>query len=337
MSIVIFEPFEVDRKEVAKILVEANYDDFVFCEAINQLEITLGLDKPPSMAKPEVDLIIVDMERGGLEMVRKIKNSTLFFDVPLIVLSTTSQQETLQMAFAFGATDFISKPLMHYEFTARIRSALKIKHESDRRQAREKELLETTMQLQDLTTFLNRLSLLDGLTGISNRRSFDMSMDKALRTAKRRRESLTLILIDIDYFKKYNDTYGHINGDECLKTVVQYLRGVLHRPGDVLARYGGEEFGIILPETDKAGATFVAEKIKEAIALMKKPHESSDVSDYVTLSLGICSVSPGLELEPADIIKMADHALYQTKNRGRNGFTFFDSEDTLIEEPDRTG
>jgi diguanylate cyclase (GGDEF)-like protein len=162
------------------------------------------------------------------------------------------------------------------------------------------------------------LATLDELTGVANRRYFNEHLAREWSRLKREQIPLSLILCDIDYFKRYNDYYGHLAGDVTLKQVAQAIRKVLKRPADLVARYGGEEFVILLPNTSMAGAVQVGELIRQQVQQLKIPHAQSLVSDYVTLSLGISSLVPSLKESPEVLIKMADEALYAAKRQGRN-------------------
>lgn len=165
---------------------------------------------------------------------------------------------------------------------------------------------------------LRRLSSLDGLTGIANRRHFDEQFIQEWRRALQGDLPLSLIMADIDHFKDFNDTYGHQQGDECLKKVALALKETLNRPGDLVARYGGEEFAIILPNTDLSGALIVAEALRANIESLKIIHESSLVSRYITISLGAAAITPGHHTSPEELIAETDRALYQAKRNGRN-------------------
>jgi diguanylate cyclase (GGDEF)-like protein/PAS domain S-box-containing protein len=165
---------------------------------------------------------------------------------------------------------------------------------------------------------LERLSYLDGLTGVANRRQFDINLDLEWRRMGRLDKSLSLIMCDIDFFKAYNDTYGHQAGDKCLKAVGNVLKGSAKRAGDLVARYGGEEFTILLPMTDSEKAFIIAEKIQRDINSLKVPHKKSEVSDVVTLSFGIATLFPQTSKSPNDLVELADKALYRAKHEGRN-------------------
>ncbi len=172
---------------------------------------------------------------------------------------------------------------------------------------------------------LQRLSTIDELTGLANRRAFDEFLDKELRHAQRAGHIISLMMIDVDFFKKYNDTYGHLKGDACLKLVADVLESVARRPGDKVARFGGEEFVIVLSMTDKQNAVSIAEKIRMDIEALKILHARSKVNNFVTVSIGVVALMPQQKTHPSDIIRYADEALYQAKNQGRNRVVVSDS------------
>ncbi|MUH01159.1 diguanylate cyclase [Scytonema sp. UIC 10036] len=179
---------------------------------------------------------------------------------------------------------------------------------------------ELYQQLEQANRELKRLATLDGLTQIANRRSFDECLDREWQRSNREQSPLSLLLCDIDYFKLYNDYYGHQAGDNCLQQFAQTLNAVVKRPTDLVARYGGEEFAILLPNTDTTGALKIAEQIQQAVAQLQIPHVRSDVSQCITVSIGIGCLSPTQELLPQDLIAIADQALYEAKANGRNRY-----------------
>ncbi|MEO1671526.1 MAG: diguanylate cyclase, partial [Cyanobacteria bacterium J06631_2] len=173
-------------------------------------------------------------------------------------------------------------------------------------------------ELQIANQKLQKLAILDGLTGIANRRYFDLVLDKEWQRLAREQQDFSLILCDIDYFKVYNDTYGHQQGDRCLQKVAQILQQSTRRPADLVARYGGEEFALILPNTNAPGALFLAHKIVRYLASQKIPHKHSQVSSFVTLSMGITTRIPDSKQSSSTIIEVADSLLYKAKRAGRN-------------------
>jgi diguanylate cyclase (GGDEF)-like protein len=178
-------------------------------------------------------------------------------------------------------------------------------------------------QVQAANYQLRELALIDSLTQVPNRRYFDDYLHQEWRRTLRESTSLSLILCDVDFFKPYNDTYGHQKGDETLRAIAKALKNTVQRPGDVVARYGGEEFGIILPATTSIGAARISEEIQRSVSYLAIPHEPSEVSQYVTLSLGIASIQPQQPLSPEQIVEHADRALYQAKRQGRNQFCIY--------------
>ena len=184
----------------------------------------------------------------------------------------------------------------------------------------------TTVQLYENNLDLTDKVYLDPLTGIYNRRYLEDSLKRIAHSLKRSGDVLSVLMIDIDCFKKYNDTYGHSEGDVCLKEVAETIDNTLLRPDDFVARYGGEEFAVILPYTDEAGACYIAEKILRNIRERNIPHEKNDAADFVTVSIGLttcCAVEPQ---DGNDFIKQADKALYQSKQNGRNQYTYIEFE-----------
>jgi diguanylate cyclase (GGDEF)-like protein/PAS domain S-box-containing protein len=169
---------------------------------------------------------------------------------------------------------------------------------------------------------LRQLSTTDGLTGIANRRAFDMFLDEEWRRALRSKNQISILMIDVDFFKKYNDTYGHLQGDECLRSVAAILKSVARRPGDMAARFGGEEFVVLLSTTDTGHAVSIAEKIRRDIEALEMPHETSEISRYVTVSIGVISEVPDPNMSANDFLQCADEALYKGKKEGRNRIAF---------------
>ena len=182
----------------------------------------------------------------------------------------------------------------------------------------ESQVAQRTAELEVANEALTRMTLVDGLTGIANRRWFDDVLEREWRRAARNGVALGLIMLDIDFFKSYNDAYGHLAGDDCLRRVAGALAAAVRRPGDLAARYGGEEFAVVLPQTDAVGALAVAEELRERIEALGIVHVPSSVSDHVTVSLGVASVVPDGDDRWLGIIAAADRALYRAKHEGRN-------------------
>lgn len=173
-------------------------------------------------------------------------------------------------------------------------------------------------KLAEANELLQKLSNIDGLTQVANRRYFDHAIEQEWEWASRNSSCLSIVLVDIDHFKAYNDTYGHQDGDDCLKYVAQTIKDALPRPTDVVCRYGGEEFVVILPGTDEGDSGVIAEQIRQSIESLNIPHKGSKVTDHVTVSLGVAGMIPSDQAEISELIRSADSALYQAKNEGRN-------------------
>lgn len=273
----------------------------------------------------DVDLILMDFQMpdiNGIEACKIIQAYDHLKDIPVIMVTANENLHLLEEAFEAGAIDFLHKPINRIELLARSRSALRLKAETDKRKSRENELLKVTLNLEKANRELHRLSSTDGLTEIHNRRKFDEYMEREWKRALRERSTISLIIIDIDHFKLFNDTYGHPAGDICLKSVASALSSCLHRPGDFLARYGGEEFAVILPQTNAEGAIHISESLRLAVKNLQIPHESSPSADHITISLGITGYQPGQNDDLSDFIGIADQALYEAKSAGRDRAIF---------------
>jgi diguanylate cyclase (GGDEF)-like protein len=267
-----------------------------------------------SYAQDRPDLVLIDVVMpvmDGYEAARQMRHSRPDEWVPIIFLSSKEADQDLDRAIEAGGDDYLVKPVSFVVLNAKIRALQRI--ESTRTK-----LLEMSRDLAAANRELENLSRQDGLTGIANRRYFDTYLLTEVRRASRERHPLSLILADVDYFKAYNDCYGHQAGDDCLRRVAAGLKAVGRRPADLAARYGGEEFAIVLPSTAVEGAVDVAKSLARAIEALAIPHERSGVSTQLSLSQGIASLIPAHDTTPESIIELADQALYQAKQQGRN-------------------
>jgi len=320
MGILIVDDSPDDRLLLQSILESARYGEIFIAESARSAFNILGMDGGGS-GSHAVDLILMDIimaELNGIEAVRQIKAVEHLRDIPIIMVTIKTEPVDLQLAFAAGAIDFICKPINKMELLTRVRSVLRLVHEINRRKERENELLEVMRQLEEANDMLLRLSRLDGLTGITNRRQFDDFLDQEWRRAIREALPLSLIMLDVDGFKDYNDHFGHQAGDECLKKIADALHRSLNRPGDQVARYGGDEFVMVLPGTPITGARQVAETMREKIQSLEMAHAPSGTYQFVTISLGVATLLPSRDSPPAVLITAADRALYQAKQDGRN-------------------
>ncbi|MFH1674775.1 MAG: diguanylate cyclase [Pseudomonadota bacterium] len=318
MSILIVDDSEYSRALIQHILEKGGYTNVLTAKSAHEAFKILGVDAEvrdnSECSGQLVDLVLLDItmpEIDGIEACRTIKSVKLLEDLPVIMVTANADDDSLKQAFEVGAIDYVTKPINKVELLARVRSSLKLKHEMDRR-------MELARQLEEANRQLERLTLIDGLTGIANRRHFDEFLDEEWRRNMRDKKHISIIMADIDFFKDYNDTYGHQAGDDCLKNVAAVLGSIARRPGDLVARYGGEEFAIVLSGTDMKFAGMLAETMRTKIEEEKIPHLGSQVADHVTVSLGVASLFPECGTSASDLIKATDKALYQAKNEGRN-------------------
>lgn len=269
--------------------------------------------------KPTVILQDITMPNiNGLELLQQYRNHDAISDTPVLMLSATDTVEVKADAFQQGADDYLVKMPHKVELLARIRHHTKAYIEHQEREIAMRQLKQEKEKLALAYQELERLASRDGLTSIANRRHFDVTFKTEWSRAMRETESLSLIMIDIDCFKQYNDSYGHLAGDECLKLVAASLKQHLQRPTDLLARYGGEEFVVLLPGTHARGAIKVAERLRKEVLALQLPHENSVAHDCVSISLGAATVAPMLKHQALELLQLADKALYEAKDGGRN-------------------
>ncbi len=320
IRILIVDDAEESRLLLQSILTGARYRGVQAVESARAAFKVLGMPQP-ALNQPLPDLILLDhvmSDIDGVEACRRIKAVEALRDIPIIMVTVETEEKTLKQAFAAGVVDYIMKPIRKVEFLARVSAGLHLKRELDARKARERELVEVTQRLEAANKMLLSRSALDGLTVIPNRRRFDEVLEHEWKRAMRTGRSLSVVLIDVDDFKPYNDTYGHQAGDHCLKRVAGVLSRGVKRPGDLVARYGGEEFAVVLPGTDVNGAIEMAETFREQIEACAMPHAQSRAGRVVTISAGVAAIVPARGDKSAGLIEAADRALYQAKHEGRN-------------------
>lgn len=264
--------------------------------------------------KERPDLVLLDVvmpDIDGFEVARQIRQiETPGEWTPIIFLSSLNKDQDIERGIGAGGDDYLLKPVSEVVLGAKIRAMQRI---LQMRQS----LVVLTRKLDNANQELKRLTSLDGLTGIANRRHFDAVLLREWRRAMRMGEELSIIMADIDFFKLYNDTYGHQNGDECLRQIAQALSHTTDRGGDLLARYGGEEFIAVLPGTSLNGASFVAEQMRKTVSDLRIPDPSAPFG-HITASFGVASAVAMPETDPQDLVGAADLALYKAKHLGRN-------------------
>jgi len=246
------------------------------------------------------DLVLIDMgsvRDQSLPLCERLKKDELTRPIPLMLVTDQINHDDEIRAYRTGVADYMNRDRSPEVFKARVDMLLQLKMTRDE---------------------LDRAARLDGLTQIYNRREFDRALPQEWRRCARSRVPLSLLMIDIDQFKKYNDHYGHLAGDGCIRMLAQTMKQGVDRTADLVSRYGGEEFAILLPDTDAEGALKVARNIQQRINALEIPHEASDVADYVTVSTGCFTMLPAQGGDMIALIASADERLYQAKNSGRN-------------------
>lgn len=267
-----------------------------------------GEDALTQARQHQPDLILLDIrmpEMDGFEVCRRLKADMETTQIPVIFLTALTEPHCEELGLNLGAVDFVTKPFRAPVLQARVRNHLEI--------ARQRQMLQL-------------LSHSDALTGVANRRFFGAQLSREFLRLQRLGQPLSLVMIDVDHFKEYNDHYGHLVGDECLSQLSQAILGVLHRPGDMLARYGGEEFICMLPHTDLEGAVQVAHGIAEAIKALDLCHAASPLGSALTVSMGISCMVPAATNTAQQLLGQADRRLYLAKNAGRNRSVWQDSQ-----------
>ena len=244
---------------------------------------------------------------------------------PTLMITGLNDTESVEHAYKVGAVDYVTKPFHWAVLRGRVRQAINshLAHQK-LKQALSKERL-LLKELKIANQQLHNFATIDGLTNITNRRVFNERLKEEWKRLYREQLPLGLMLIDIDCFKAYNDTYGHLAGDECLCQVAKIIQDCARRPADIAARYGGEEFALILPNTDLKGVICVGKSVQEKLQKLAIPHVASMVRPSVTVSIGVVAILPTLSSSSQALISCADQALYDAKNNGRNCVVAFAS------------
>ncbi|MDB9520112.1 diguanylate cyclase [Roseofilum reptotaenium CS-1145] len=318
-NILIVDDLPDNLRLLSKMLTQQGYK---VRKALNgEMAIASCTAQPP-------DLILLDINMPGMngyQVCDALKSSPMTAQIPIIFLSALDEANHKLQAFKSGGLDYITKPFQVEEVLARVEHQLSLCYQQNKLKEELEQLKEEVNQRQQTQQNLERLVTVDELTQLSNRRHFN---DYLKQEWKRLfslpsytggyPQALSLILADVDYFKLYNDTYGHLKGDQCLQKVAQAMKQVVTYSGSLVARYGGEEFAVILPNASSDYALQVAELIRMQVKALKIPHSQSIVSSYVTVSLGVACRFPDSDLSPEDLISSADKALYHAKQQGRN-------------------
>lgn len=273
-----------------------------------------GTDALAAAVSHQPELILLDIQMpdiSGLEVCRRLKQIEAVREVPVIFVSAGSDKPSVLEGFQAGAVDYVTKPYHSPEVLARARTHIDLY-----RSRREIERLNGQLLAANQT--LERLSQTDALTGLANRACYEQGLDREWRRALREQLPLGFLMIDIDHFKAFNDSYGHPAGDICLQKVARAVQGALRRPYDLAARYGGEEFVVLLPSTPREGCVVVAQHILAAVAALDIAHSGSSAADVVTVSIGVAMDLPTDIEAKGQLVEAADRALYRAKAGGRN-------------------
>ena len=293
------------RKILVRYLERENYR---VIEAANGIEaLKLYQEHQPDMILLDAMMPVLD----GFECCSQIQKLPNGDHTPILIITALEDRESVDRAYEVGASDYVTKPIHWAVLRQRVRRLLE--------QANLREQLEAAnQQLAVFIKELQRLVAIDGLTQVANRRCLDEYLDNECKRSHREQLPISLVLCDIDFFKNYNDNYGHQEGDRCLQEIARSLSQSTNRPADLVARYGGEEFAIILPNTDAEGGLNVAMRATEMVRSLKLLHNYSKAAPYVTISCGVATLVPPQQFEPINILKAADLALYLAKAEGRN-------------------
>ncbi len=306
LNILVVEDSKVTVKVLGNYLAAMNVSDPLIAENGTQALKIYERERP--------DVVLLDIKLpdiNGFEVARQIRQMEGEHEwAAIIFLTAMNSDEDLAHGIAAGGDDYLVKPVSEVVFHAKVRAMQRLI-------GMQRRLVEVTRQLDSANAELQRLSTTDALTGIANRRSLDYFMEREWRRCLRMKKPLSLVMMDIDYFKLFNDKYGHQAGDDCLKKVADQIARAAPRGTDLAARYGGEEFTLVLGETDQDGAMWIAERVRQMVAELKVPHYATS-SKFVTISCGVVSVLPDEHTSLEILLQSADASLYQAKRGGRD-------------------
>ncbi len=262
--------------------------------------------------KPALILLDIIMPKtNGFNVIAELKADQETENIPVIFITGLNDEVNEERGFEAGAVDYITKPFRPRTVRARVR---------------------THVSLFLYQKRIEAMMVTDGLTGVLNRRGYGEALERLWKQAYRDKKLFSMLMIDIDFFKLYNDFYGHQSGDKILVAVAQAIKGSASRPSDVSARYGGEEFAVLLPNTNEEGCRVIANKILDSVRSLGIRHERSKVADFITVSIGGTTAIPGEHIGFDDFVKIADVMLYRAKNNGRNMFCWSDCDLNILKQ-----
>jgi diguanylate cyclase (GGDEF)-like protein len=309
------------RTDALKVLVveDSKVTLKVLCNFLERMDIRqpliaeTGAEAIELYRKERPDIILLDAQLpdiDGFDIAKQIRASEKKDDwTAIIFLTSMTKDEDLARGIEVGGDDYLMKPVSEVVLQAKVQAMRRLIE-------MQRSMVDATHQLNAANKELQRLSTIDGLTGISNRRMFDALSIREWRRCERMKKPISLVMLDVDNFKLFNDAYGHQAGDDCLRAVAAQVARAAPRAADLAARYGGEEFVLVLGETDADGARWVAENVRQHVSELGIPHATP--ARRVTISCGVASVVPNPDLSLETLLRSADHALYQAKEQGRD-------------------
>lgn len=307
---------------------------------INVITAESGLLALEMALQYDLTLILLDVqmpEMNGYETAELLRGSKRTKFIPIIFVTANNMEEaSIFKGYESGAVDYLFKPINSTVLLSKVRVFIELGQQKSKLEVKSleldikiKELEALKHELEDKNKILEQLTMEDRLTSLGNRRCFDITLAAEWKRGFRFKQPLSLVMVDIDYFKLFNDTYGHQEGDICLKRVANALSGTLKRPCDIITRYGGEEFIAILPNTDSEGATKVGERMLQAAESLEISHNKSEILDHITVSVGVATLIPVQGSMAEFLIKAVDQALYKAKGMGRNKLVVAESVSVL--------
>ncbi|OQY32748.1 MAG: diguanylate cyclase response regulator [Spirochaetaceae bacterium 4572_59] len=328
------------------LIVDDRHENLLTLESLldhpdfNIIKADSGSQALEKMLENDIALILLDVfmpDMNGYETAELMRSNKRTKHIPIIfVTAELAERDHIFKGYDAGAVDYLMKPIAPQVLQSKVgifleihRQKLELEKKTRELNAKVRELEELQQQLKEKNKQLKTISTIDALTGIYNRRYFNEMIEMEWSRSKRNGSLLSLILMDIDHFKTYNDTYGHSAGDNALKAVAKAISIPLKRKIDTIARYGGEEFIAILPEIGQEGVLELGKKMMESVRNMKLEHKGSPVKDYLTISMGIHSVVPDDNINSIDVINAADKALYLAKDSGRDCIIVYNKKDGL--------
>jgi two-component system, chemotaxis family, response regulator WspR len=317
MMVLLVDDQSIVAEAVRRALASEPDIDFHYCSQ-PELAVQTADDVRPTVILQ--DLVMPGTD--GLTLVKAYRANASTRDVPIIVLSTKEESAIKSAAFASGANDYLVKLPDSVELIARVKYHSHSYMNMLQRDEAYRALRSSQQELLKANLELRRLSHLDGLTGLSNRRYLDEFLEAEWRRALREHTEISMLMIDVDYFKRYNDTYGHVAGDNALRTVATTISREISASRDLVARFGGEEFAAVLPGVGRGGARLIAEKMRRDVAALAVPHIGSEASQHLTISIGGATLTPAEGADVTVLIEAADAALYRAKHEGRNRVVF---------------